>query len=220
MTGATGLRERKKERTRQGILASAHELFLSKSYEETTMEEIAERAEQAVGTLYNYFTSKGALLLALIVDTDERYLMEGQQLISHPAEMAEHALADLMVLGTEHCVRELGKSIWRHVSATAVTNVGSAFGRQYALTTKKHEQLVVDMMRALQARGDIHHDVDAKDAAHFLFSMKSMLFINFVSDDAMTINEHKEQVRRGVRCFLAGIFSKAYQAEFNARLEV
>ncbi len=220
MSGATGLRERKKVRARQGILAAAHELFLSKSYEETTMEEIAERAEQAVGTLYNYFTSKGALLLALIVDADERYLREGQQLIAHPADLPEHALADLMVLATEHCVRELGKPIWRHVSATAVTNVGSAFGRQHALTTKKHEQLVVDMMRALQARGDIQHDVDPKDAAHFLFSMKSMLFINFVSDDAMTIEEHREQVRRGVRYFLDGIFSEAYQTEFKARLEV
>ena len=219
MSGATGLRERKKERTRQGILAAAHELFLSKSYEETTMEEIAERAEQAVGTLYNYFTSKGALLLALIADTDERYLKEGQHLILHPADLAEHALADLMVLATEHCVRELGKSIWRHVSATAVTNVGSAFGRQYALTTKKHEQLVVDMMGALQARGDVRHDVDAEEAAHFLFSMKSMLFINFVSDDAMTIEEHREQVRRGVRYFLAGIFSEACQTDFQARLD-
>ena len=219
MSGVTGLRERKKVRTRQGILAAAHDLFLSKSYEETTMEEIAERAEQAVGTLYNYFTSKGALLLALIVDTDERYLKEGQQHILNPAEQAEHALADLMVLATEHCVRELGKSIWRHVSATAVTNVGSAFGRQYALTTKKHEQLVVDMMRALQARGDIHHAVDARDAAHFLFSMKSMLFTNFVSDDAMTIEEHREQVRRGVRYFLPGILSEAYLAEFKARTE-
>jgi AcrR family transcriptional regulator len=219
MQGATGLRERKKERTRQGILSAAHELFLSKCYEGTTMEGIAERAELAVGTLYNYFTSKGALLLALLADTDERYLKEGQQLVSHPAVLAEHALTDLMVLATEHCVRELGKSIWRQVSATAVTNVGSAFGRQYALTTKKHEQLVVDMMGALQARGDIHRNVDAKDAAHFLFSMKSMLFINFISDEAMTIKEHREQVQRGVRYFLAGIFSESRETDFHARRE-
>ena len=66
MSGATGLRERKKVRTRQGIVAAAHDLFLSKSYEETTMEEIAERAEQAVGTLYNYFNSKEALFAELV----------------------------------------------------------------------------------------------------------------------------------------------------------
>ena len=217
MQKTTGLRERKKERTRQGILATAHELFLSKSYEDTIMEEIAEHADLAVGTLYNYFPSKGELLLSLIADSDKRYLKEGQELVVKPAKRADHALADIMVLATEHCVRQLGKSIWRHVSATAVTNVGSTFGRQYALTTKKHEQLVVDMMRALQARGDIHSDLNTKDAAHFLFSMKSKLFINFVSDDAMTVDEHREEVRKGVRYFLAGICGDAYQAKRPAR---
>ncbi len=219
MSGATGLRERKKERTRQGILAAAHELFLNKQYDETTMEGIAERAEQAVGTLYNYFPSKGELLLSLIEDLDERYLKEGQDLIARPPERTEQALTDIMVLATEHCVRHLGKSIWRHVLASSMINVGSRFGHQYAVTTERHEQLVVDMMFALQARGDIHRDVNAKDAAHFLFSMKSKLFINFVSDDAMTIEEHREQVRRGVRYFLAGIFSEACQTDVQARLE-
>ena len=219
MSGVTSLRERKKERTRQGILAAAHELFLSKKYDETTMEGIAERAEQAVGTLYNYFPSKGELLLSLIEDLDERYLLEGQDLIAHPPARTERALTDIMVLATEHCVRQLGKSIWRHVLASSMTNVGSSFGRQFASTTRKHEQLVVDMMCALQARGDIHHDVNAMDAAHFLFSMKSKLFINFVSDDAMTLEQHREEVRRGVRYFLAGIFSEAIQTDSQARLE-
>jgi hypothetical protein len=31
-------------------------------------------------------------------------------------------------------------------------------------------------------------------AAHFLFSMKSKLFMNFVSDDAMPIEEHRNEV--------------------------
>jgi len=216
---AVGLRERKKRRTRQGILATAHELFLNRGYDEATMEEIADHAELAVGTLYNYFTSKGALLIALMVETDERYLEEGRQLIEHPSDHAEHALADLMVLATEHCVRELGKSVMRHVAATAMTNVGSAFGRQYASTTEKHEQLVIDMMRALQARGDIHRSVDAKDAAHFLFSMKSMLFINFIPDETMPLDEHRRQVRRGVRYFLDGIASSAFDADFARGIE-
>lgn len=216
MRMSMGLRERKKERTRQGILAATHDLFLRKSYDETTMEEIAEHAELAVGTLYNYFPSKGELLLSLIAESDEQYLKEGLELIARPKKHAEHALADIMVLATEHCVRQLGKSIWRHVLATAVTNVGSTFGRQYAVTTNKHEQLVVDMMRALQRRGDVHPGLDPKDAAHFLFSMKSKLFIDFVSDDAMTLQEHRKEVRKGVRYFLSGISDTAQRVDHRA----
>jgi len=211
-----GLRERKKERTRQALLAAAHGLFLDKSYDETKVEEIADRAQLAVGTLYNYFPSKGELLLALIADSDERYLKEGQQLVSSPSENPAHALAEIMVLATEHCVHQLGKSIWRHVSATAVTNAASTFGHQYAVTTKKHEQLVVRMMRELQKRGDIHPNVDPKEAAHYLFSMKSKLFINFVSDDSMTIKEHRQEVRKGVAFFFSGICPKAYHPNKTA----
>jgi len=69
-----------------------------------------------------------------------------------------------------------------HVSASSIVNAASTFGHQYAVTTCKHEQLVVKMMKALQDRGDIRSDVDPKQAAHYLFSMKSKLFINFVSD--------------------------------------
>lgn len=215
MQGAVGLRARKKERTRQGILAAAHELFLKKAFDETTMEEIAERAEQAVGTLYNYFPSKGEMLLSLIEDLDERYLVEGQNLIAHPPKSTEQALADIMVLATEHCVAQLGKSIWRHVLATSMTNVGSPFGHQYAVTTERHEQLVIDMMRALQARGDIRADVDAREAAHYLFSMKSKLFMNFVSDDGISLQQHREEVVRAVGYFLAGVRTDASLIAFR-----
>ncbi len=208
-----GLRQRKKERTRQGILAAAHELFLCKSYDETTVEEIAAHAELAVGTLYNYFPSKGELLLCLIAESDDRYLREGQALIARPAACAEAALTEIMVLATEHCIRQLGKSIWRQVSASEIINGASRFGRQYAVTTAKHEQLVIDMMRALQVRGDVRPDIDPQDAGHFLFSMKSKLFMNFVADDSMPIEQHREEVRRAVRYFLAGICGGSDQLE-------
>jgi len=203
-----GLREKKKERTRLALLKAAHTLFLDKSYDETTVEEIAESAQLAVGTLYNYFPSKGELLLALIADSDERYLREGQLLVDNPPADPVHALAEIMVLATEHCVQQLGKSIWRHVSASSITNAASTFGRQYAVTTRKHEQLVVRMMKTLQNRGDIRSDVDPKQAAHYLFSMKSKLFINFVSDEPMTIARHRIEVRSGVEFFMSGLAAR------------
>ena len=82
--------------------------------------------------------------------------------------------------------------------------MGSTFGRQYAVTTRRHQELVVDMIRALQARGDVRPDLDSEEVAHFLFSMKSKLFMDFVSDDAMSLQAHREEVRKGVRHFLQG----------------
>ena len=63
-----GLRQVKKERTRNAILESARVLFFNYGYGSTTIEAIAEKAEVAVGTVYNYFESKSAIILAITAE--------------------------------------------------------------------------------------------------------------------------------------------------------
>ena len=199
------LRAVKKIRARRTILDAAHDLFVIKDYAQTTMEAVAAQAEVAVGTLYNYFPTKGDLLLALIADSDEKYIQAGERMVEQPNDDPVKALADIMVLATKHCVRQVGKSIWCQVSATSLTNADSSFGVQYALTTRKHEELVVAMMYELQRRGKIRSDIDAARASHYLFSMKSKLFLNFVASSTMPLNEHRREVYEAVSYFLVGI---------------
>lgn len=66
-----GRRERKKLEAEQRIRAAALELFREKGYEATTVEEIAERADVAKGTFFNYFPRKDGLLEALSDDLYE-----------------------------------------------------------------------------------------------------------------------------------------------------
>ena len=59
---STGLRERKKLRTRAAIQKEALRLFLKKGYEETTIEDIAEAVDISPSTFFNYFPSKEAVV--------------------------------------------------------------------------------------------------------------------------------------------------------------
>jgi AcrR family transcriptional regulator len=61
-----GLRDEKKRKRRDRVFRAALKLFEKKGFAATTMKEIAERAELGVGTLYNYFPSKNALLLGIM----------------------------------------------------------------------------------------------------------------------------------------------------------
>jgi len=56
-----GLRERKRRRTRAAIAEAAMRLFLARGFDQVSVAEIAEAAEVAEKTVYNYFPTKGEL---------------------------------------------------------------------------------------------------------------------------------------------------------------
>jgi len=61
-----GLRERKKQRTRQAIVEAATRLFAERGYAETTLAEVADEAEVALSTIFNYFPGKPDIVFALM----------------------------------------------------------------------------------------------------------------------------------------------------------
>jgi AcrR family transcriptional regulator len=60
------LRERLKQATHAVILQAAEGVFAERGFDGARMEEIAERAGVAVGTLYNYFQDRRAILDAVL----------------------------------------------------------------------------------------------------------------------------------------------------------
>lgn len=93
--GRKSRKERERERHRNEIVKAAEDLFISQGYEETTMKEIAQNAEFAKGTLYNYFDSKEDLYLAigtkaydLMIDITKKFI-----------EKKEPGIEQLMAVG-------------------------------------------------------------------------------------------------------------------------
>lgn len=59
-----GRRERNKQRVKENLYSAAIELFVDKGYDDTSIDEIAERADVARGTFFNYFQRKDDLISA------------------------------------------------------------------------------------------------------------------------------------------------------------
>jgi len=76
------LREKKKSEMKDRIFSAAVDLFNEKGFSNTSIHDIAENSNLAVGTLYNYFPSKNDLLLEIMQDEMEITITESSALFN------------------------------------------------------------------------------------------------------------------------------------------
>jgi AcrR family transcriptional regulator len=85
-----GLRERKKLKTRQAIVEAATTRFAEKGYAETTLAEVADGAEVALSTIFNYFPGKPDIVFAVL---DAAVASAQERIVERPeGETASHAV--------------------------------------------------------------------------------------------------------------------------------
>ena len=177
VTMATGLRERKKQRLRRTILETAVDLFRERGFDETRVQDILEGAEISLGTFYNYFPGKDAVL-------DEF----GRNLIASYVQLAAQELAheDHTV---DQRVRALARACGRAFSSdpefmTVVVTRSRAFGGQGQLPARDDPIYGLLARQALRrrpfGRERDRHDVPPIELAEtfggiFMFTVVSWL---------------------------------------------
>jgi TetR/AcrR family transcriptional regulator len=103
MTPAPTRRQRERQRHRAEILAAARDLFAQQGFANTSMAQIAARAEFAVGTLYRLFAGKQALYDALIREAADEFSRALAAALTGPGDEADRlaryidTLAELFV---------------------------------------------------------------------------------------------------------------------------
>jgi AcrR family transcriptional regulator len=110
MAAETGLRERKKARTRRLIADAAARLFAERGYEHVAVSDIAAEAEVSEQTIYNYFRTKEQLVL----DRDQQIQDRLVELVRTraPGVSAAAAVRDF-VLASVDGIRSVSPEAWR-----------------------------------------------------------------------------------------------------------
>ncbi|MER6720675.1 TetR/AcrR family transcriptional regulator [Streptomyces halstedii] len=91
-----GLRERRKQRTREALLHTALELFTTRGYDRTTVDEIVAVVDVSQRTFFRYFPNKEAAAFAAQDAVESRFLLELRQrpCAEAPFEAMRHAALD------------------------------------------------------------------------------------------------------------------------------
>lgn len=197
------LRQRKKEQSRRQIIGAATELFHGKGYGDTTVEEIAESAQVSVGTLYNYFGSKGALLLAIIEAETDEALRRGETLIEEPGGdvgAAVTALFDVYLEALLHLDRQIiGEALHESLGSSGFAD--TPLGREFVgLDLQFMEQtgrLLDTYPGAIAA--------DRADAVLLLYSILVTQLFLYVGMAGVTPDAVRESVHRQVAAAFAGL---------------
>jgi AcrR family transcriptional regulator len=185
----TGLRERQKADRHRRILAAAMARFRRDGFHAARIEDLAMDAEVSIGTVYNYYGTKGDLLMAAVALEVEEVLAGGEAILRNPPAGVAEAL--LALIGHYY---DLTKGMWRAAVALSIEAPSTPEGRRYTELDARLAAQVIGLVSRLQARGIIEPTLDAQALGEVLFNNLNAMFIEFVKDDGMTTNTLKARL--------------------------
>lgn len=195
------LRERNKERVKQRILSAASELFKTGGYHQTTIDDIAEKAEISRATLFNYFPSKETLLLPWGQEILEEHIQPQLLAFLDSGPTAAQALQYLFTLMAEN-IQAFPDVIWAFArEASKSYNSRSPTRADFAETGV--QEIFIQVFQYGQARGEICKDIRLEDMAYYLSALQMSLFLRLMA--ANTPENASQEIGTLLRFIESGI---------------
>jgi len=208
--GIAERKEREKQQRKEEIIQAAEQVFFSRGFEQSTMDDIAEKAELSKGTLYLYFKSKEDLHMA--VARRAIVLLRAHTLTA--ADQAGNAIEKLQRMGWA-CV-EFSKTHPDQMKAIMTLEGLEPGSISYTSSDVQHliynESTVGTVIQVVEqgiAEKLIRSDIPAMLVAHTLWmsvlsvirfvSMKEGLFEMLELSPAKIFESHFELVLNGIR---------------------
>lgn len=198
----TGKREIQKADREKRIFKAACYLFATQGYEHSRMEQLARRAGLSVGTLYNYYNSKGEILLAVIRRELKELAPLADHILTHPPLDPAIGLSSMAEVWLDVSVRDRG--LWRNLWAAALSHPApyeAGFFEIDEVLTAKMARLIAQYQR----RRLLAADISAKLVAAIVYSSYSTMLMAFLWDKRISVRQLKKSCRAATRVVILGL---------------
>lgn len=197
-----GVREKKKEALRRQILEAAKECFLTDGFEDTTIADIAARANIGVGTLYNYFPSKALLFI-------QSYYRD----MGNPKERLDAVIrryGDDPILTIVNIIE-----VYMEPYQTFEKNTMRELFTVFMDSLTKHQELgefvttskfffvdfLAKILKAYQQKDMLNTDIDTKDGAFCVYSIIMAQSLFYIIDDTISYETMQSNILRQIKLF-------------------
>ncbi|MFC3230147.1 TetR/AcrR family transcriptional regulator [Marinibaculum pumilum] len=203
MPPSGGRRARKKQMQRAEILRAAVVLLREDSFERTRMEDVAEKADVSLKTVYNYFPSKNAILLEILSADRARLSQAYEAVAENPPDDLAEALAQLMHADIGDVTTPQEKTLWLDMLA-AEFRANSEAPDEVDRNREIFRSFTRRILRQFRARGILSGDVDEAVAADMVYALLMYDFRNYCARPDLTPDDFLQRARQQTRLLVAG----------------
>lgn len=205
-----GRREEKKEATRQEILSAAGELFRTKGWDATSVDDIVLAANLAKGTFYYHFQAKEDLVMAL----QEAELAKANANARQKLAKGQKPLKVLFDFLAEaaHWTEtnpDLMRNLFKHKIAQFQQSADKDEGRMLGPPPafKIHFfNLILELLEQAQKAGEIRSDVPPGELARIVISVVMSARMSWLRDEEGSLTD---RINRSIQVLLEGLGAKS-----------
>jgi len=170
-------RQRKKEATKNKIIEVAVELFNQQGFELTTNQQIAERADVAIGTLYNYFETKELIVSAYIQEVGKDSVPLVDLILKEEPDTRARLLALLLKMSQWNDINRELVEIYVRSRMQAPHKSGHKPGEHSGFGFN-----LIKILRLGQQKGELRDDLSVEYLAKHLAMMYFTTLISWLAD--------------------------------------
>ncbi len=202
------LREKQREQRRRNILDAAWDLIGANGLDNTSIEEVAARAEVGPATVYNYFGSKNDLLFALLVRHVELEAEQAEASLEHPPEDMVDGMTALFQQYLLGLAKRCSPVLLREFYVMAMDKE-HGYGRETYVLKQRFLDQALRLASFYKDRGQVREDVTAEEAALLCYSAVTLPFALFALGMGIDFDTARDQIRRYLSLMVSGVGSRA-----------